>query len=70
MIEDFRPLSSLSAFTKFHDGWDRLRPRFTLNFAIIESVSVFPDQQNHCSTHLNKVAYTDNKTPTASVRKG
>jgi len=24
MIEDFRPLSSLSAFTKFHDGWDRL----------------------------------------------
>jgi len=24
MIEGFRPLSSLSAFTKFHGGWDRL----------------------------------------------
>lgn len=39
MIEDFRPLSSLSAFTKFHDGWDRLRLKIDIRNVEVDELA-------------------------------
>jgi len=67
MIEGFRPLSSLSAFTKFHGGWDRLCNTTYLRISVWFITHYFIRRVVHLSRAILSVFWAVLYTASASI---